>query len=283
MNATDRVSVTDAGILMMAADELKFSAAELKAAHTLLGSSDWGTAPDQTPPHHERMLWLVERLHGSRDSSGGAVAPLANSGRRKRSRCSSAHTPDQPTARIARHMRPFMRSITRPLALASCLRVLRERGFQSLQQHPRRYSLSIPEGSPPRTWTAPARLWPWPMRETQFKRGHWPANRDPTITFGAAGKHRRLHRHARQFRTWRARIHDPVEDAHGPVPPGYCLAFKDGDRLNVELANSTISTASACDATPCCRRGSPRSCCYAAHSCVDQPERKHEEQDRRSA
>lgn len=65
MNATDRVSVTDAGILMMAADELKFSAAELKAAHTLLGSSDWGTAPEDqsAAAHHERMLWLVERLH----------------------------------------------------------------------------------------------------------------------------------------------------------------------------------------------------------------------------
>jgi hypothetical protein len=36
---------------------------------------------------------------------------------------------------------------------------------------------------------------------------------------------------------WRALHRILWEDAHGPVPGGYIVAFKDGDRLNVELRN----------------------------------------------
>jgi hypothetical protein len=39
------------------------------------------------------------------------------------------------------------------------------------------------------------------------------------------------------LRAWRLLHYILWEDAHGPVPKGHCLRFKDGDRLNVELRN----------------------------------------------
>lgn len=61
---TDRIAVTDLGVLMMAADELEKYATELKRAHTLFGGSDWGNDPDDqvAQMQHEHVCWLVERL-----------------------------------------------------------------------------------------------------------------------------------------------------------------------------------------------------------------------------
>ncbi len=39
------------------------------------------------------------------------------------------------------------------------------------------------------------------------------------------------------LRAWRQLHYILWEEAHGPVPKGHCLRFKDGDRLNVELKN----------------------------------------------
>jgi hypothetical protein len=81
------------------------------------------------------------------------------------------------------------------------------------------------------------------MRETQFKKGRLPHNSHPdfyvlgalrvntdgyidmriSFDIGALG--------------WRTLHRILWEDAHGPVPKGYKLRFKDGDKLNVCLEN----------------------------------------------
>jgi hypothetical protein len=92
---------------------------------------------------------------------------------------------------------------------------------------------------------------PGRMRETQFKKGQWPANRDPhfyvlgalrvnsygyidmRVSFepGAAG--------------WRGLHIILWEDAYGPIPPGHRMRFLDGDSLNVELTNLEMETFAA--------------------------------------
>lgn len=82
--------------------------------------------------------------------------------------------------------------------------------------------------------------------ETRFKKGRFPANRDPdfyvlgalrvngdgyidmrvSFALGACG--------------WRMLHLILWEDVRGPIPKGYCLRFKDGDRLNVELGNLVL-------------------------------------------
>ena len=43
-------------------------------------------------------------------------------------------------------------------------------------------------------------------------------------------------------RSWRALHVILWEDAHGRVPPGHCLRFRDGDSLNVDLDNIELIT-----------------------------------------
>jgi hypothetical protein len=84
---------------------------------------------------------------------------------------------------------------------------------------------------------------PGRMRETQFKKGQWPANKDPDFyVLGAL----RVNTHGYidmrvSFEPgamgWRCLHKILWEDANGPVPKGHRLRFKDGDRLNVDLAN----------------------------------------------
>jgi len=81
------------------------------------------------------------------------------------------------------------------------------------------------------------------MRKTQFKKGQFPFNRDPAFyVLGAL----RVNTHGYidmrvsfepGAKGWRALHRILWEDAHGPVPPGHIVSFKDGDRLNVELRN----------------------------------------------
>ena len=44
------------------------------------------------------------------------------------------------------------------------------------------------------------------------------------------------------LRAWRQFHRILWEDAHGPIPKGHILIFKDGDRLNIELANLEMIT-----------------------------------------
>lgn len=157
--------------------------------------------------------------------------------------------PDQPTARIARHMR---RPIYAVHHKAVSLGLKKSPAFFANAKVSGRFSKLTRAGIPFRfpKGHIPANMGlrrpgygPGRMRETQFKRGHWPANRDPDYyVFGALRVNTDGYIDMRvSFAPgalgWRA-LHTILwEDAHGPVPPGYCLAFKDGDRLNVELAN----------------------------------------------
>ncbi len=84
---------------------------------------------------------------------------------------------------------------------------------------------------------------PGRMKETQFKKGHFPANRDPEFyVLGALRVNTDGYIDMRiSFEHgalgWKA-LHTVLwEDANGPVPPGYALFFKDRDKLNVDLEN----------------------------------------------
>lgn len=94
---------------------------------------------------------------------------------------------------------------------------------------------------------------PGRMRETQFKKGQFPRNKDPEyyvlgalrvntdgyidmrVSFDAGAK------------GWRALHRILWEDAHGPIAKGFVLTFKDRDKLNVELDNlELLSLADSC-------------------------------------
>lgn len=81
------------------------------------------------------------------------------------------------------------------------------------------------------------------MKETQFKKGHKPLNtlNDGVITIrhlkskGRIG--RKAYRWIRIDRKW-VELHRKIwQDAHGPVPKGMCVAFRDGDSLNCSIEN----------------------------------------------
>lgn len=79
--------------------------------------------------------------------------------------------------------------------------------------------------------------------ETRFKKGHFPANRDPDFyVLGALRENSEGYIDMRVSfepgsRGWRALHLILWEDAHGPLPKGHVLAFKDRDKLNVDLDN----------------------------------------------
>lgn len=84
---------------------------------------------------------------------------------------------------------------------------------------------------------------PGRMAETQFKKGGFPVNRDPdfyvlgALRINTDGYIDMRVSFAPGALGWRMLHLVLWEDAHGPIPKGYCLRFKDGDQLNVELAN----------------------------------------------
>lgn len=81
------------------------------------------------------------------------------------------------------------------------------------------------------------------MRETQFKKGHFPYNRDPdfyvlgALRVNADGYIDMRMSFEAGSKGWRALHRILWEDAHGPVSPGCIVRFKDRDKLNVELGN----------------------------------------------
>lgn len=89
--------------------------------------------------------------------------------------------------------------------------------------------------------------------ETQFKKGGFPVNRDPdyyvpgALRVNSDGYIDMRVSFEPGARGWRGLHLVLWEDAHGPVPKGHCLRFKDGDKLNVEIDNLVlISRADNC-------------------------------------
>lgn len=86
------------------------------------------------------------------------------------------------------------------------------------------------------------------MRETQFKKGQFPANKDPefyvlgALRVSADGYIDMRISFEKGVCGWRGLHLILWEDAHGPIPKSHCLRFKDGDRLNVELDNLVLIT-----------------------------------------
>lgn len=86
------------------------------------------------------------------------------------------------------------------------------------------------------------------MRETQFKKGHFPVNRDPEFyVIGALRVNSYGYIDMRisfepGARGWRGLHLILWEDKHGRIPEGHCLRFKDGDSLNVCLDNLKLIT-----------------------------------------
>lgn len=84
---------------------------------------------------------------------------------------------------------------------------------------------------------------PGRMRETQFRKGGFPANRDPDFYVPGAlrvntdGYIDMRVSFDKGALGWQALHRILWEDAHGLVPGGVALRFKDGDRLNVDLGN----------------------------------------------
>lgn len=98
---------------------------------------------------------------------------------------------------------------------------------------------------------------PGRMKETQFKKGQLPHNADADFhVLGALRVNSDGYIDMRiSFEQgalgWKA-LHTILwEDAHGPVPPGHALCFKDRDKLNVELDNLELITRAEL-----CRRNS---------------------------
>lgn len=84
---------------------------------------------------------------------------------------------------------------------------------------------------------------PGRMRETQFRKGQFPRNKDPefyvlgALRVNSDGYIDMRISFAPGACGWRALHKILWEDANGAVPNGHCLYFKDGDRLNVEIEN----------------------------------------------
>jgi hypothetical protein len=95
--------------------------------------------------------------------------------------------------------------------------------------------------------------WAGRMRETQFKKGQFPINKDPgfyvlgALRVNADGYIDMRVSFEQGARGWRALHRILWEDQHGSVPKGYALCFKDRDKLNVELDNlELVSRAELC-------------------------------------
>ena len=76
---------------------------------------------------------------------------------------------------------------------------------------------------------------------TQFKKGHVPKNHRPvgSIRKDCDGY---IYKKVAEPNKWRMLHVLNWEAAHGPVPPGHALVFKDGDRSNCELDNLLLVT-----------------------------------------
>lgn len=86
------------------------------------------------------------------------------------------------------------------------------------------------------------------MRETQFKKGQFPVGKDPefyvlgALRVNTDGYIDMRVSFAPGALGWRA-LHKIIwEDAHGPIPHGHLLRFRNGDKLDVCLENLELIT-----------------------------------------
>ena len=153
--------------------------------------------------------------------------------------------PEAPTARIARLLgRPVNRVYEKANALgltksALYMRDMLASTYCQLAASGAAHRFKpgqIPHNKGIKGWQAGGR-----SAETRFKQGNVSARWDPEIyQVGAL----RLNSYGyvdmkikQGLRAWRAFHVILWEDAHGPVPSGFCLRFSDGDALNIELDN----------------------------------------------
>ena len=78
--------------------------------------------------------------------------------------------------------------------------------------------------------------------KTQFKKGHTPANKLPIGTILTKADGYVWKKIGEGARDWRQLHILNWEEAHGPVPDGYLIIFKDGDHQNCALDNLTMVT-----------------------------------------
>lgn len=89
---------------------------------------------------------------------------------------------------------------------------------------------------------------PGRMRETQFKKGQFPIGKDPAfyvlgaLRVNADGYIDMRISFEHGALGWTALHRILWQDAHGPIPKGHVLIFKDGDSLNVCLENLELLT-----------------------------------------
>jgi len=89
---------------------------------------------------------------------------------------------------------------------------------------------------------------PGRMAQTQFKKGQFPVNKDPdfyvlgALRVNADGYIDMRVSFAPGACGWRALHRILWEDAHGPIPRGHIVTFKNRDKLDVELDNLELIT-----------------------------------------
>lgn len=126
------------------------------------------------------------------------------------------------------------------------------------------------------------------MRETQFKKGHFPANRDPdfyvigALRVNADGYIDMRISFDKGAHGWKPLHRILWEDAHGPIPKGHALCFRDRDPLNVCLENLELLTRAEL-MTRNTIHHLPPPLKTAIHALGQLKRRIHEAHDRRSA
>lgn len=164
-----------------------------------------------------------------------------------------AHYPHEPTAPLARRLR---RSLQATYTRARLLQLDKSAAYlaspaacrlrRNGDEHPGR-ATQFAKGHVPANKGLRRPGWsPGRMRETQFKKGQrsgiavrlWKPIGTERISNGYL--ERKINNDWPLQARWRA-VHLLVwEAAHGPVPPGYAVTFRDGDKTHIRLENLTL-------------------------------------------
>lgn len=80
------------------------------------------------------------------------------------------------------------------------------------------------------------------MAQTQFKAGHTPHNKLPIGSIIMKADGYMWQKLGEGARDWRQKHILVWEEAHGPIPDGHIITFKDGDKTNYDLENLAMIT-----------------------------------------
>lgn len=80
------------------------------------------------------------------------------------------------------------------------------------------------------------------MAETQFRAGHTPHNKLPIGSIIMKADGYMWQKLGEGARDWRQKHLLVWEEAHGPIPDGHVITFKDGDKTNYDLDNLALIT-----------------------------------------